>query len=142
MSKYCFLTIFPLFKMLNTLKIYYKNRLVEKQCRPRSVCSSRSSLIRIYTICHFGHPTASKVHTVGFLRQFFNNIIFHVFQLLELCMLDCGPRTFTSVFMVLSGIRKKTVIPWFVRLYEEIIHEFSPVYADGLYRAVGSASDS
>ena len=53
-----------------------------KQCRPRSDCFSRSSLIRDYTFLHFGHPTAAEVHIVLFYDNF--NNIFQVFQLLEL----------------------------------------------------------
>ena len=47
--------------MVNVLKFCIQN-FICKQCRPRSDCSRRSSLIRVYTICHSTKYFQKQLH--------------------------------------------------------------------------------
>ena len=54
----------------NVWNVVYLKNLSIKYIGLKTVQTQISSLIKVYTINHFGHPIASKVHTVHFLRQF------------------------------------------------------------------------
>ena len=70
-----FLSQFLLLKMLYAIKAVWFER---KRCRPRSDCSLRSSLIRVYTFCHFGQPTALKqFNFYGFSYRCHNIWFYH-----------------------------------------------------------------